>query len=272
MTDRIDRIVGGAESACVLAMMDALGAVLNETGDQKTRLIAVATAALQESMGKRVNLERQGCRSHLDQMLETIAALGPAQQAGQLAEAAPIDVDALINLNLDDIDLNDENNFSKTNDLEAHLSTIGEDMARRYSLSNKPFWLERTSFKDQHFLGIGTSSGPHPRFPGQDFNIFCTTSGYRTIKDVDAELVVYADGRQLTKGEDRDGRSYFIRFVPITSERTWRFWASTNKDGKRQDVDGLKFTIQLNIDSPKGYVVTRMAGRSVQASNTQAHA
>jgi hypothetical protein len=181
-------------------------------------------------------------------------------------------VDALLNLDLDDIDLDDERNFTPANELETHLSTVGEDMARRYSLSTKTFWMERTSFKGQHFLGIGTSSGPHPRFPGQDFNIFCTTQGYRTIKDVDAELVFHADGRQLTKGEDRNGRSYFIRFVPISTERTWRFWASTNKDGKRQVVDGLKFTIQLNAESPKGYSVTRMAGRSVHPSNSQAHA
>ena len=267
--DRIDRIVGGAESACVLAMMDALGAVLNETGDQKTRLIAVAKASLQESMGRRVNLERPGCRSHLDQMVETIEALGPAQEAGQLAEPAPIDVDALLNLNLDDIDLDDESHYTPANELEAHLSAVGEDMARRYSLSKQTFWMERTSFKGQHFLGIGTSSGPHPRFPGQDFNIFCTTQGYRTIKDVDAELVFHANGRQLTKGEDRDGRSYFIRFAPIATERTWRFWASTNKDGRRQDVEGLKFAIQLNADSPRGYIVTRKGGRSIQPSHSQ---
>jgi hypothetical protein len=264
--DRIDRIVGGAESACVLAMMDVLRSVLNETGDQRLRLIDVAKTALQESMARRVNLERPGCRSHLEQMLETIALLGAGLQAP--TEAAPIDVEALVQACIDDVDLNDPNNFSK-GDLETFLAEAGADMARRYSLSGKAFWLERTIYKGQQYLGIGTSSGPHPRFPGQDFNVFCTTQGYRTIKDVDADSIVFSEGRQLTIGEDRDQRSYFIRFAPIATERTWRFWASTNKNGMRKDVDSLKFTIQLDPNSAKGYVVTRMRGRTL---NTNAQA
>lgn len=267
MTERISRIVGGADSACVLAMMDALGSVLNATdATARPHLIATAKTALRESMGKRINLDRPGCQSHLDQMLETIDMLGVSQAP---VEAAPIDVDALILTSLNDIDLNDENNFTK-GDLERFLSEIGQAMAERYACSEQAFWLERTIYKGQHYLGIGTSSGPHPRFPGQDFNIFCTTQGYRTIKDADADLVVFSSGRQLTLGHDHKDRSYFIRFVPISSEKSWRFWASTNKDGERKDVESLKFTIQLKVENPKGYVVTRMKGRTIRASETHA--
>lgn len=269
MTDRIDRIVGGAESACVLALMDAVATVLNDTGEQRARFIAAAKATLSESMAKRVNLDRAHCKSHLDQMLLQLDSMNPEQAKPAEPVTTQVDVDALILTSMDDIDLEDENIFAK-GDLEQFLTRVGDDMARRYSLSNQAFWLERTDYKGQGYLGIGTSSGPHPKFVDQDFNVFCTTNGHRTIKDVGDDLVVFSGGRQLTRGEDRDGRSYFIRFVQLSTCRTWRFWGSTNKEGVRKDVDALKFNIQLDATVPKGYVVTRMKGRTIRETQPQA--
>lgn len=270
MTDRIDRIVGGAESACVLALMDAVAAVLNATEVlAKPHLLKVAKTALSESMATRVNLDRVHCKSHLDDMLLKLDAMGPEQAKPTEPASTQVDADALILTSMDDIDLADENLFSK-GDLEQFLTRVGDDMARRYSLSNQAFWLERTDYKGQGYLGIGTSSGPHPKFQDQDFNVFCTTNGYRTIKDVGDDLVVFSGGRQLTRGDDRDGRSYFIRFAPLSTCRTWRFWGSTNKDGVRKDVDALKFNIQLDASASKGYVVTRMKGRTIRETQPQA--
>jgi hypothetical protein len=265
MTDRIDRIVGGADSVCVLALMDAMGSVLTESGDQREHLLTLAKTSLTESMGKRVYLERVHCKSHLDKMLLQLDAMAP-----QVPPSIQVDVDALLATSLNDIDLEDENMFSK-GDLEQHLTSVGDDMARRYALSGQAFWLERVDYKGQSYLGIGTSSGPHPKFPGQDFNVFCTTSGHRTIKDAGEDLVVFSGGHQLTRGDDRDGRSYFIRFALISTCRTWRFWGSTNKNGVRKDVDALKFNIQLNAEKPKGYAVTRMRGRTVHEAQPQTH-
>lgn len=259
-----NHIVGGAGSACFHAMTDALGVALAATDASIRRhVLQDAIVAFRMTLGREVDLSTENNKRHLGLLEKALQALGPvAEEAAKVDPST--DIDALLDSFIDEIDLNDENIFSKGED-ETFLSTQGEKIAQRYAASGKAFHLERVDHKGTAYLAIGTSSGPHPRFPGQDFNVFCTTNGCRTIKDADSELVVHFGGKQLTKGVDADGRSFYIRFVPLSTERSWRFWASTNRDGERRDVDTLKFVIKLNPKSPKGYDVTRMRGKTIHA-------
>lgn len=268
-------IVGGAGSACFHAMTDALGTVLNAIDEgHRSQTLRAAIETFQITLDREVELSTDNNKRHLGLLLRALEGLVPATELkGKSVKCEPeVDVEALIASSINDIDLNDENLFTK-GEVETFLSKAGDEIAQRYAHSGKAFHLERvdTPFKGTSYLAIGTSSGPHPRFPGQDFNVFCTTGGCRTIKEADSDLVVHFGGRQLTRGFDAEGRSYFIRFVPLSSEHSWRFWASTNKDGNRRDVDALKFVIKLNANNAKGYDVTRRKGQASAPAQAQAN-
>jgi hypothetical protein len=250
MPEKIDRIVGGAQSVCVLSLVDALRSVLEEVEPKRRPvLLEAAKEGLQSGLALRANLEKKQVQDHLRRLLHALNGLAPAEP--------DIDVDALLKTAIEDVDLG---SLTSLNGVTTYLEHQGDQIATNYARSGQAFWFQRVDYteENQSFLAIGTSSGKHPRFPGQDFNVFCTTQGYRTIKDAGEDLVVYAGGRQLTRSADKNERACFIRFVPLDTLRTWRFWASTNKNGERRDVDGLKFTIKLNPDNPNGYDVTRI--------------
>jgi hypothetical protein len=265
----IDRIVGGADSVCVLALQDAVlaAAALDAASDTRQRREA-AIKAFTERLSVEVDLTRACNKKHHDKIVGVLRGLVPVEEP-------KIDVEGLLNMTLNDINLDDDNIFSKGDTVAQILGDHGHALVTKYADSGKPFFMERVQYDagthGSAYLAIGTSSGKHPKFPGQDFNVFCTTTGYRTIKDAGDDLVVHAEGRQLTKSLDKDGRSYFIRFVPITAEgKVWRFWASTNKNGVRKDVDQLRFMIRLDATKDKGYEVLKINGRSVTHEQTAA--
>jgi hypothetical protein len=264
----ISRIVGGAESVCVLALQDAVLAAAQAPASEPQQRREAAIEAFTERLGKEVDLSFKCNQKHYDKIVAVLRGLPPVVEP-------KIDVEALLNTTLDDINLDDDNIFAKgDDDISRFLSAKGQELANAYASSGKPFFMERVQYVSQDrsmsclYLAIGTSSGKHPKFPGQDFNVFCTTGSFRTIRDAGEDLVVHAGGRQLTKSADRDGRSYFIRFLPITDEsRVWRFWASTNKNGIRKDVDQLRFSIRPSLTAPKGYDVIRMSGSTIDQTD-----
>jgi hypothetical protein len=249
MLKKLTRIVGGLGSECVQALLITIHVLIIDSKDT-ARVLELAKTTLYTEMGARFELKEKHIAKHVAKLLE---ALEPPAVEEVEVDFPEIDMDALLSTSMDDIDLDDEALTPEASWI-LQLLRLGDDMAYNYSVSNQAFWLERVTVDNRSFLGVGTSSGPHSRFPDQDFNVFCTTNGCRSIKDADDELVVYHDGRQLTRGKDRDGRAYFIRFLPLDTCRTWRFWASTNKNGMRRDVADLKFTIKLDPNEPKGYV------------------